>query len=241
MGALREVREETGRHARLGASLGATSYLKDGASKRVRYWSLAATSGSFTPGDEIDDLLWVPPDAALRLARCRDWPLIERFWAGSAYLSQPLVLVRPGHKASGMHAGSRRRALGGGRQAKALADLVKAFGIRQVVTTDVPRCVETVEPLVRDAWLSEFVLVPDRAARLRAAVDQVWSATRQGVPTAVCADRNMLASVVGDIAVASPELLPRIAGLPAGSMYVVHLTRPGPGRVVGSERISPAA
>jgi len=67
--ALREVREETCFQASLGPALGTTNYFTGGRAKRVRYWSMAATDGEFAPRVEIDDLIWVPLDAAARVTR----------------------------------------------------------------------------------------------------------------------------------------------------------------------------
>ncbi|SCE12229.1 8-oxo-dGTP diphosphatase, partial [Streptomyces sp. di50b] len=65
-GALREVAEETGYTAVPAAELPSTRYLAHGRPKRVRYWAAEAVSGTFTPNDEVDRILWLPPDAARR-------------------------------------------------------------------------------------------------------------------------------------------------------------------------------
>jgi 8-oxo-dGTP diphosphatase len=65
--ALREVTEETGFVAELGADLGDVHYDHDDRPKRVRYWSMRALSGRFEPNDEVDDLRWLSPDDATRL------------------------------------------------------------------------------------------------------------------------------------------------------------------------------
>ncbi|MEV5335724.1 NUDIX hydrolase [Streptomyces werraensis] len=65
-GALREVAEETGYTAVPAAELPSTRYLAHGRPKRVRYWAAEAVSGTFTPNDEVDRILWLPPDVARR-------------------------------------------------------------------------------------------------------------------------------------------------------------------------------
>ena len=78
--ALREVAEETGFSAELGVDLGEVYYEHDDRPKRVRYWSMRALSGRFEPGDEVDDLRWLPPDDARRLLSYdRDREIVERF------------------------------------------------------------------------------------------------------------------------------------------------------------------
>jgi 8-oxo-dGTP diphosphatase len=65
-GALREVAEETGYTAVPSVELPSTRYLAHGRPKRVRYWAAEAVSGTFTPNEEVDRILWLPPDEARR-------------------------------------------------------------------------------------------------------------------------------------------------------------------------------
>jgi 8-oxo-dGTP diphosphatase len=77
-GAVREVAEETGYQARPGAELPTLRYLADGRPKQVRYWAAEATTGRFTPGDEVDRILWLSPGAArARLTHPRDRELVD--------------------------------------------------------------------------------------------------------------------------------------------------------------------
>lgn len=76
--ARREVREETGMECVLGAPLPTSRYRVHGQPKEVRYWAAEATTGSFTPNRETDDLLWLPPAAARdRLTHDLDRPLVD--------------------------------------------------------------------------------------------------------------------------------------------------------------------
>ncbi|MFD7747445.1 NUDIX hydrolase [Streptomyces sp. NPDC059698] len=71
--AVREVLEETGHHCALGAPLPTSRYPVEGRPKEVAYWAAEATGGSFTANDEVDRILWLPPeDARVRLTRPRD-------------------------------------------------------------------------------------------------------------------------------------------------------------------------
>ncbi|WP_217205603.1 NUDIX hydrolase [Streptomyces sp. AC550_RSS872] len=77
-GALREVEEETGHSARPGAELPTLRYLANGRPKEVRYWAAEAGPGAFTPGTEVDRLLWLSPTAARsRLTQPRDRSLVD--------------------------------------------------------------------------------------------------------------------------------------------------------------------
>ncbi|MEY9992443.1 8-oxo-dGTP diphosphatase [Streptomyces sp. V4I8] len=81
-GALREVAEETGHSAQPGAELPTLRYLANGRPKEVRYWAAEAGSGSFTPGTEVDRLLWLSPTAARsRLTQPRDRSLVDALLA----------------------------------------------------------------------------------------------------------------------------------------------------------------
>jgi 8-oxo-dGTP diphosphatase len=76
--AVREVEEETGLHCELGAELPSTAYtdlkLRP---KTVRYWAMKATGGG-KPGNEVDDVQWVPiADAPLRLSHGRDCDVLR--------------------------------------------------------------------------------------------------------------------------------------------------------------------
>ncbi|MFI6039822.1 NUDIX hydrolase [Streptomyces sp. NPDC051315] len=77
-GAVREVAEETGYTPLPGAVLPTVRYCAQGRPKEVRYWAAEAVSGDFTPNDEVDRVLWLPPRAAReRLTQPRDRSLVD--------------------------------------------------------------------------------------------------------------------------------------------------------------------
>ena len=58
--ALREVFEETGLSCRIIGPAGETHYRdRKGRAKRVRYFSMSVTAGSFLVNDEVDELRWI--------------------------------------------------------------------------------------------------------------------------------------------------------------------------------------
>ena len=66
--ALREVREETGLACELGEPLPDVTYTdRLGRPKVVRYWRMRAGPGTFEPGDEVDEVRWLPVDGARHL------------------------------------------------------------------------------------------------------------------------------------------------------------------------------
>lgn len=78
--ARREVAEETGLTCELGPELPSTAYVDNrGRPKIVRYWVMQPTGqvAPFRPNDEVDELAWVPLDAAgERLTYQRDLPVL---------------------------------------------------------------------------------------------------------------------------------------------------------------------
>jgi 8-oxo-dGTP diphosphatase len=79
--AVREVEEETGLRCRLGRELVRTDYVDGkGRPKTVRYWEMVAEAGAFEPGDEVDEIEWLPVDEAMgRLSYERDLPVLVEF------------------------------------------------------------------------------------------------------------------------------------------------------------------
>jgi 8-oxo-dGTP diphosphatase len=67
--ALREVEEETGLRCGLIRELPSSEYTdQKGRLKLVRYWLMEIeTDLGFVPGDEVDELRWLEPEAALAL------------------------------------------------------------------------------------------------------------------------------------------------------------------------------
>ena len=66
--ALREVWEETGLRCTLGAELSPTFYTdRKGRSKAVRYWLMEPSDGTFEPNEEVDELVWLSPGAAVAI------------------------------------------------------------------------------------------------------------------------------------------------------------------------------
>ena len=76
--ALREVREETGLRCELVRSLGCTAYVdRRGRDKMACYWVMQVLGGRFRPGIEVDKLVWLTVDQAVkRLTYGRDKTLL---------------------------------------------------------------------------------------------------------------------------------------------------------------------
>ncbi len=65
--ALREVQEETGCKAQLTSFAGSTAYTVKGVAKIVLFWNMVLREElSFTPNEEVDQLLWLPAEEAFK-------------------------------------------------------------------------------------------------------------------------------------------------------------------------------
>jgi 8-oxo-(d)GTP phosphatase len=168
--AVREIEEETGVAARLGPFLCDVRYAVADGRKLVRYWSAqACTAATFVPNDEVDELRWLPPDAAgPLLSYAHDRDVLERF----TELGPPtslLVLVR--HAKAGSRSEwdgeDRLRPLShaGRKQAQDLVDLLRLFGPDRITAAPLVRCRDTVAPLADALGLAvadEPLLAEDR-------------------------------------------------------------------------------
>jgi 8-oxo-(d)GTP phosphatase len=178
--AVREISEETGFHSRLGRRLAVVSYPLGDTTKRVVYWAAAAGDGEFSPNDEVDRLLWLPPkEAVKRLQYPQDRKVLRRFTKAPAD-TQTTVIVRHAR------AGSRSKYKGedckrpldkhGRAQAESLVGQLLAFGAAQLHAAPRVRCRQTLEPLaeeldvaieVEDALTDEAYAENRKAARAR--------------------------------------------------------------------------
>ena len=97
-GAIREIAEETGYRVRVSRPLGEVSYPKKmGGEERlkiVRYWSMYAEGGMFSPTPEVDQLRWVSVAEAMRtVTQERDRDLLREF-ASAPAVARSVLLVR---------------------------------------------------------------------------------------------------------------------------------------------------
>jgi 8-oxo-dGTP diphosphatase len=152
--AVREVFEETGHRVHLGRRIATVQYPIEQGTKKVRYWSACSVGGTFTANSEVDDLVWLSAQAALKkLSYPYDRKVLRRF-AKHPPDTQTVLVVRHGA------AGSKARFAGddtkrpldkkGRAQAEALVGQLFAFGPTDVYAADRVRCHQTVEPLAEE-------------------------------------------------------------------------------------------
>ncbi len=203
--AVREVREETGASVRIGQPLSAQEYLvPDGSGGRARkvasFWSMQHLEGQFEPSDEVDELRWLPLEQASAAVTADRDRLTLREFAARNRASVPLVLLR--HATAGSRRAwpspDRLRPLDatGRAQAALLEPVLAAYRPGRVVSADVARCLQTLEPYTRprrlvveaEPLLSEsgYAAAPEVAAAC------VRERVRLQVPTVLCTQGRVI-------------------------------------------------
>jgi 8-oxo-(d)GTP phosphatase len=209
--AVREVAEEAGVRVALGRRLPTTRYLSDGKSKRVDYWAASALSpDGFTPGDEVDDLAWLPVTAARgQLSYPHDVTVLDGF-ASAPPDTTPVILLRhadavgrtawrvAGHNDELARPLSSRGQL----QADALGQILGCFSPALPVSSCAERCLATLRPYAArtatvietepgftvdgsGSWPDEVTWTPSEEGRQRMA-----ALAAGGAPVIVCGHRQ---------------------------------------------------
>jgi phosphohistidine phosphatase SixA/ADP-ribose pyrophosphatase YjhB (NUDIX family) len=234
--ASREIAEETGQAARLGAILGDVRYSVPEGSKLVRYWDAEASGGEFVPGDETDAMQWVDPSRAGKLLSYRhDVEVLQRFTALGPPASV-IALVR--HAKAGSRSqwdgpDAERPLSGTGReQAQQLAGLLALFGPDRIVSVPVRRCRDTVAPLAEklslpiadEPLLGEDGYWQDPAAGLA----RLRKLAAQPGVTVVCSQGGVIPHLVGTLATGAhlPGVDPDDVPARKGSTWLLTF-RPG--------------
>jgi 8-oxo-(d)GTP phosphatase len=204
VGAVREVREETGAHGAVGRRLGWIQYDDRRGPKTVTFWSMRYLDGDFSSSREVDELRWLPVvDAARRLTHISSRRILESFTAvPSPYSVVLLVRHAKAGKRSRWHGDDRERPLeaDGRRQARLLATFGSYFYPERVLAADLARCIQTVEPLAARVGLDvetapqfsdeSFAGDPDRA------VDELLAVAKSGSAVVVCSQGDAIPGIV---------------------------------------------
>ncbi len=252
--ARRETIEETGDDVVLGVPLLTQKYRVEGRPKVVRYWVGWVKSGGpgFSPNREIDKLEWLSPNkAAKRLTYRRDMQIMRS--ALDVGPTTPLILLR--------HSQAVRRAVwngskdalrplapvGKGRARNQIGDILAAFGIESIQSSDALRCVQTVRPyadsaklkIEMDSLFSEEGFEPSKKASL----GRINDLLADPLATVLCTHRPVLPEIIAQVRKRTglnntKQLDP---GLPPGGFIVLHRQfDPKRGmRVVAVERHAP--
>lgn len=230
----REVEEETGLVPLLGRRLPPSAYLKDGRAKRVDYWAATVVPGAFVPNDEVDRMVWTPPERAERLLSYeRDVDLLQEFVAGPTR-TRPMIILR--HASAGeksrWHDDDALRPLDaqGRGEAAELADLLAGYGPVRLVSSATARCVETLLPYARREGVPlgtdpAFTVGSTGATTARTRVADLLT---DGVPTVVCTHGEIVGALVTELCERLGEKTPEDPTLRKGDFWVAHLAVDGP-------------
>jgi 8-oxo-dGTP pyrophosphatase MutT (NUDIX family)/phosphohistidine phosphatase SixA len=249
LGALREVWEETGHVGVPGRPLGEIRYLKEGIPKRVRYWAMRCESGAFTPNDEVDQVMWLPPrEGQQHLLPDRDQRILAEF-ARDPDETWPCLLIRHGSagERSMWPGDDRERPLDelGQKQAEALIPILDAYGVTRVLSADVLRCLETVGPFAamrRLAVESEPLLSEaGTLAEPEQAVERLLTIIAAREAVAVCSQGKAMPVLIAGVCRALGYLAPNDLHTRKGGYWVMHVAANGKGRLAGLERFDPVA
>ena len=261
--AVREIREETGYKVKLGVHLGTQNYmLQNGAAKEVHYWAAKVTDKAFAectfkPDEEVEKVEWKTPEEISQLLSCEQdkeflVKLVDLHIKGLLQ-TRPFILLRHAKatpRSQWPKDEAHRPLLPQGElQAKAIAPILAAYGIKKVVSSPWSRCANTVMPYVRKkglklierGQLTEFGNAngPQRTAKT------VEKLLATGSAAVLCSHRPALPTILDTLsknATPAQEILIHEArALEPGQMLVVHLTK-GEGskrRIVGLEIQTP--
>jgi len=234
--AVREIEEETGYTVRLGHPLPETMYRVRGGMKRVSYWVARPVGkpSSFKPNSEIDEVRWVRVKEARKLLTYdHDRILLKAFTAlrdAKAHRTRTVIVLRhaQARTRNGWKTDDLERPLTkpGETQAQKLAPLLRAYGIRSVLTSPAIRCAQTVDAYARS--VKALMEVDDRLAeetKPRAVERSVATVLSRKGPTVICSHRPTLPWIFATLRIEPRDLA-------QGEGIVVHHRR---GRVVAVE------
>jgi 8-oxo-(d)GTP phosphatase len=238
--AVREVEEETGLRCTIVRSVGAVTYLdRHGRPKVVRYFAMDPDGGTFVPGDEVDELRWVPADdAGDLLTYDHDRNVLDRALArvtsGVVYL---LRHAKAGRRRSAGEGPDEERPLTrrGRKQALRLVERTQGVDLERIVSSPFTRCVQTVEPLAQARGI-ELEIAPELAEGQPLDDVERFIGSLAPVPTLLCAHGPEIAGLIERLEAAGVPI-GGTRGLAKGSKWVLER---GPDGRVRSARYIPA-
>jgi 8-oxo-dGTP pyrophosphatase MutT (NUDIX family)/phosphohistidine phosphatase SixA len=234
--AVREIAEETGYTVRLGHPLPETLYRVKGGMKRVSYWAARPVGEpkKFKPNDEIDEVRWVSPKQARKLLTYdHDRVLLKAFTAlrdTKVHRTRTIIVLRhaQARTRNGWRGDDLERPLTkpGETQAKKLEPLLRAYGVKAVVSSPAIRCGQTVDGYARS--IKTLIELDDRLAEETSPkkVERALAAVvgRKGA-TVICSHRPTLPMILASLRVEPRELA-------EGEGVIVHHRK---GKVVAVE------
>jgi phosphohistidine phosphatase SixA/ADP-ribose pyrophosphatase YjhB (NUDIX family) len=208
LAAVREVGEETGAVVEAGRRLSVVEYpIADGTVKRVSHWAMRYLSGEHVPTEEVDEVRWLTVAEATQLLT---YPIDRYVLADFARVppgTLTIMLIR--HAKAGKRADYRgddqTRPLDkiGRRHARDAAPVLAAFGPRRVVSADLVRCRQTVQPVAELLCLQvqvapefsdeSYHLHPERTQQV------LYQLAEQPDTSAICSQGEAIPGLLADL------------------------------------------
>jgi 8-oxo-(d)GTP phosphatase len=249
--ALREMSEETGHVGRVGPRLTTVRYpvMSGGrrATKVVTYWSMQCAGGSFLPNREVDQIDWLPIDAAReRVASGSDRVVLDAFLHARRD-TETLLLVRPGAtmvpaRRVKAHPAARRLNRSGRDQAAALVPVLEGFGVTELRSADLPACFDMLAPIAAATGLTvrrevsltqaEFVGNEQHIA------DRLLADAAHREAMVVCGQQRVITGLLTALARRSFVRPPHETAVKKGGWWLLHHRE---GTISSYERHEPAA
>jgi 8-oxo-dGTP diphosphatase len=221
--ACREVVEETAAHPVAGPYLAEISYdvpaAEGTAPKSVEYWAMRAVyQDTFVPDDEVDEVRWLPVEAAhALLSYPHDEDVLARY-AALPPVTGAVLLIRHGFAGSreGWDGPDAERPLDarGRAQAVAIARVLPWYSPERVLSAPQRRCVQTAEPLA--FVIGVPIEVDDVLSEKNDDGDHLDAAARireigaTGVVTAIVSQGGVIPTVVAQLAAADGLQLTKV-------------------------------
>jgi 8-oxo-dGTP diphosphatase len=249
--ALRETTEETGHLVRVGPRLTSVHYpVTSGgrpATKVVTYWSMRCAGGSFLPNREVDQIEWLPVDAARsRVTSDCDRVVLDAF-VEIPRDTETLLLVRPGQtvvpsRRNESSAAARRLNRSGRDQAAALVPVLEGFGVTELRSADLPACVDMLAPIAAATGLTvrrEATLVhTEFLGNEQLIADRLLADAGQREALVVCGQQRVITGLLTALAHRSSVQPPHETAVKKGGWWLVHHRD---GSISSYERHEPAA
>ena len=233
--ALREVTEETGYCPRIGPHLTSVRYrITSGcrvSNKVVTYWAMRCAGGSFLASREVDAMEWLPlgrgslaPELSIRplcSAHVRAHPPGHRAAAADQARGDCCASARPKKRPE-----EQRLNRSGRDQAASLVPVLAGLGITDLLSADLPSCVDMLAPFAATTGLTvrrEAQLTRDGfAGNERVVAARVRDEASSSQALVVCGGQRVITGLVSALGDGFGVRPPRETTIKKGGWWLLH-------------------
>jgi 8-oxo-dGTP pyrophosphatase MutT (NUDIX family) len=249
--AVREISEETGYRPVIGPFLATVQHrVTPGgrpANKVVTYWSMRCAGGSFRANREVDQMQWLSLGEAGRRVTSEADRVVLGTFGRTRRDTEPLLLVRHGATAARARRLQARPATerlnrSGRDQAAALIPVLEGLGVTDLLSADLPACVDMLAPFAattgltvrREASLSRAGF----AGNERGVAERVRRDASGGEALVVCGEQRVITGLLSALGHGSWVRPPHEPTVKKGGWWLLHHRD---GAISAYERHEPAA